>query len=159
MSFTCWVNSSIARAPEKRRSYRSQSRLPGRQSAHIFARPRRRRRKTRCRFFQKSDRRVCLPRSIHLQIEQISRRNAPKRSAADLPLGNFAVRARARVPDRPRQSPQRRRCDSLSSAAGFYRQPDLMQTTQTKIVAVVFRWMRLREATPINCSQALMDGH
>jgi len=34
-----------------------------------------------------------------------------------------------------------------------------MQTTQTKIVAVVFRWMRLREATPINCSQALMDGH
>src|SRR5204862_2992053 len=40
---------------------------------------------------------------------------------------------RAKVLDRPRQSRRRRRCDSLSSARGFYRRPDSMQTSQTNI--------------------------
>jgi len=33
-----------------------------------------------------------------------------------------------------------------------------MQTTQTKVVAIASKGMRPREATAINCSQALMDG-
>src|SRR6266513_4696228 len=59
-------------------------------------------------------RQVFLPLSIHPEIELICQRSAPNQSRADLPQGNFAVRARATARCRQRQSRLRRRCDNFS---------------------------------------------
>src|SRR5207247_8590083 len=70
---------------------------------------------------------------IDHKIEPSFPQNVSKRSVADSRQENCAVRARARVLDRLRRSRQRRRCDSLSSAEGFYRRPHPMQTSRTNI--------------------------
>src|SRR6266513_3276016 len=69
----------------------------------------------------------------HHEIELISRRTVPNRSHAVWPPESFAVQGRAGVRCRPRHSRRQSQCDNLSSTAGFYRRPDLMQTSRTKI--------------------------
>src|SRR6266487_2018694 len=80
-----------------------------------------------------SGRRVLPPGLNHHEIELTFRQTAPNRSHADSPPEKFAVRGRAGVQCQPRQSRRQSQCDNLSSTAGFYRRPDLMQTSRTNI--------------------------